>query len=144
MIASAAHINQVDKGGMPYILHPLRVMNSVEGDELKQIAVMHDIIEDTPYTADDLRAEGFSERVVKGVVSMTKIKPEPYNTYLERVESNVDSIRVKLADFKDNSDITRLKGITDKDFERMKKYHVSFLRLTSKLNEIKEKMFTDK
>lgn len=145
MIAARAHVDQVDKGGHPYILHPLRVMKSVDGYETQQIAVLHDTVEDCPeITLNYLRQEGFTERVISGIACMTKIKGEPYEDYLCRVETNVDSIRVKLADLKDNSDITRLKGITDKDFERMKKYHKAFLRLNAKLNEIKTKIMVDK
>lgn len=144
MMASVAHIDQTDKGGNPYILHTLRVMNSLGGDELKQIGVMHDIVEDTQMTLVGLKSAGFSERVVDGVDCMTKRLGEMNEEYLIRVESNVDSIRVKLADLKDNSDITRLKGIETKDFERMEKYHRSFVRLTKKLNEVKTKIMIDK
>ena len=139
-VASVNHVDQIDKGGQPYILHPLRVMNSVTGFELKQIAVLHDVVEDCEnITIESLRECGFSERVLLGIECLTKIEGESYEEYLIRVESNVDSIRVKLADLKDNSDITRLKGVTDKDFQRMKKYHKASLRLTQKLNEIKRK-----
>lgn len=113
-----------DKGGKPYILHCLHVMNNVDqnDDELMQIAVLHDIIEDTPVTAHDLTDMGFSDRVVAGVESVTHYDNEPHVEYVSKIAANRDAVQVKLADLRHNSDITRMKGLRDKDFKRLEKY----------------------
>lgn len=130
-LVSLNFYNQFDKGGNPYILHCIRVMQSLnsQDEELQCIALGHDLIEDTEVSAVYLLDYGFSERVVKGIVALTKIEGEDYEIYKSRVKSNPDAIRVKIADLKDNSDITRLKGVSEKDFERMKKYHQFYVEL---------------
>lgn len=130
-VAAAAHQYQTDKGGKPYILHCLTVMKNVhsEDEELMQIAVMHDLLEDTTFTERHLRDIGFSERVIEGVKALTKTKDQGENEYLIQVMRNKDAIKVKLADLRHNTDIRRLKGITPKDFERMMKYHRMYTTL---------------
>lgn len=131
-ITAEAFKDKVDKAGEPYILHCLRVMNNLHtrDKELQSIAVLHDLIEDTDYTLDDLRKLGFSDRVVKGVDALTKTKDISYEEYVARVAQNEDARKVKLSDLRDNSDITRLKGLTQIDFERMVKYHASYTYLS--------------
>lgn len=133
-IASEAHVKQLDKGDKAYILHPLRVMYSMPQDdpEMMQIAVMHDVVEDSDWTFEALRAEGFSERVLAALELLTH-SDEDYDTYIDRISTNTDATHSKLGDLSDNSDITRLKGIREKDFERMKKYHRSYLKLKASL-----------
>lgn len=130
-LVSIYFADEYDKGGNPYALHCIRVMQNLnsQDEELQCIALGHDLIEDTEVSANYLRDHGFSERVVRGIVALTKIKGEDYETYKSRVKSNPDAIRVKIADLKDNSDITRLKGVSEKDFERMKKYHQFYVEL---------------
>lgn len=120
-----------DKGGRPYILHCLRVMDKMpqEDEDLLCIAVLHDLIEDTNYTLEDLRREGFSDRVVQGVNLLTKLGTMNYDDYIHQISQNINATLVKLADLEDNSDITRLKGLREKDFIRMQKYHKSYLLL---------------
>jgi (p)ppGpp synthase/HD superfamily hydrolase len=119
---------EVDKGENPYMLHCLFVMNNVDqkDSELMQAAVMHDVIEDTDYTLDDLREFGFSERTIAAVDGVTRRKIgstlEAYDDFIIRCSENEDSVKIKLADLRHNSDITRLKGLREKDFERLKKY----------------------
>ena len=122
--ASIAHTGQFDKGGKPYILHPLAVMHKLNtGDyELMAIAVLHDVIEDTPTTYADLRAGGLSERIIKGVTAMTKAKGDTYDEYRSKVMVNPDAVKVKMADLEHNSDLRRLKGVTEKDVARVAKY----------------------
>lgn len=129
--------NVKDKGGQPYILHCLRVMNNLhtEDEELKCIAVLHDYIEDI--FADNpekglllLSKTGFSRRVVQALNLLTHRKDTPYDDYIKAISFNEDATKVKLADLKDNSDITRLKGLTKKDFDRMEKYHRSYIYLS--------------
>jgi len=133
-LAAKVHENQTDKGGYAYILHPMRVMNSLNSTdkELCAIAVLHDAIEDSDLTEDDLRRRGFPERVVVGVGAMSRRSEETYETFIERCSCNVDARRVKLEDLRDNSDITRLKGIGKKDLARMEKYHKAWVYLSEK------------
>src|SRR6185312_5048805 len=115
--AAMAHANQFDKAGLPYILHCLKVMYLLKSDdpELMAIAVLHDIVEDTKTTYTDLYDMGMSRRVVDGVRALTKQRGQTTTDYLEQVKNNPDAIKVKLADLRHNSDIRRLKGITDDD-----------------------------
>lgn len=140
-IASEAHVDVVDRGGKPYILHPIRIMMRLRtsDEELMSMAILHDVVEDSDWTFDKLRAEGFSERVIKGLICLTHIDGESYEDYIERIGTNIDAIEVKMEDLRDNSDITRLKGLSDKDLLRTRKYHRSFLRLKA----LKEAMLQD-
>ncbi len=135
-LAAEGHIDQVDKGGKPYILHPIKVMHYLKTDdmELMAIGIMHDAVEDTGLTLQDLRDKGFSDRVVEGVRLMSKEKGMTYEQYIDRMIPNIDAVRVKLADLRHNTDVRRLKGLTEKDFERMKKYHQAYMRLKAVLD----------
>src|SRR6476620_9991092 len=106
-IAAQAHEGQKDKEGLPYILHPLRAMMSLKGEEAQIVAVLHDVIEDTSVTADDLRKAGFSEKVVAAVLCVTHAKSESYADYVVRCKANEIARQVKLADLKDNSRLDR-------------------------------------
>jgi (p)ppGpp synthase/HD superfamily hydrolase len=138
-IASREHLNKKDKGGHAYILHPMRIAMRLRSDdeELLSIAIMHDVIEDSKVTFDDLRADGFSERVIDGLTLLTHRKGVSYEDYIDGMKNSVDALRVKREDLRDNSDITRLKGISDKDFERMRKYQRAFLKVEQYLKELK-------
>ncbi len=135
VMATNAHAGQFDKGGSPYILHPLRVMSFLKEDdeELRVIALGHDMIEDTDVTFADLRAAGMSERVILGIDALTKRRGETYDEYKARVFSNPDAMKVKLCDLRHNTDIRRLKGVTDKDVARIAKYHTFYVELREKL-----------
>ena len=135
VLATNAHNGQFDRGGNPYILHPLRVMDLLEekDEELQCIAILHDVIEDTKVTFADMRELGLTERIIKAVTILTKMPGQTYEEYKEGVFSNVDAMKVKKADLTHNSDIRRLKGISEKDIERMAKYHRFFLEIQSKL-----------
>jgi len=136
-IAAEAHQEQKDRGGKPYILHPIRIMMGLntEDQELMSIAILHDVIEDSDWTLEALKSQGFRERVLKGVLALTHIEGEEYEDYIERISRNKDAIRCKLGDLKDNSDITRLKGLSDKDLLRTRKYHKAFMFLKGKLED---------
>ena len=129
-LAKQHHEGQTDKAGKPYIEHPLRVMNQVESEEEKIVAVLHDIVEDTDISLDDLRSEGFSEEVVSAVECLTKQDGENYDSYIERISFNSLAVKIKLADLEDNSDLTRLPEVTDKDLERIEKYDKALEKLT--------------
>lgn len=131
-IAAEGHLNQKDKGGNPYILHPLKVMHYLKTDDfqLMAIAALHDVLEDTDVTAADLVLLGFSNRVKDAVVLLTKKPNQAPEEYFQGIASNYDAVRVKLADLRHNSDVRRLKGLGDKDLLRIRKYHDMYLRLT--------------
>lgn len=129
LFAVTKHFGSRDRGGTPYILHVLHVMQEVRKmggteDEMSA-AVLHDVVEDTDTTLDDLRAEGFSEAVVLAVDSVTKRDGEMPGEYRFRVATNTTGRKIKICDLKHNMDITRLKNrsrLTDKDLARIKAY----------------------
>jgi GTP diphosphokinase / guanosine-3',5'-bis(diphosphate) 3'-diphosphatase len=116
VLVTNAHAGQYDKAGNPYILHPLRVMHYLKttDEELQCIALGHDVIEDTDVTYQDLKNAEISERAIDGIKSLTKIPGETLAEYKERVFANRDAMEVKLCDLRHNSDIRRLKGITER------------------------------
>ena len=121
-IAKKAHAGQVDKAGIDYIQHPLYVASQVKTEQEKAVALLHDVLEDSDITAADLLAYGLSNEVVTAVQTLTKKKGQSYQDYLEKVKSNDLARVVKLADLKHNSDLSRLKSVSDTDRERVKKY----------------------
>ena len=121
-IATEAHRGQFDKAGIDYIEHPIYVASQVDTEEEKAVALLHDVIEDSPFTAEELLLAGLPETVVTAVQILSKKKGQEYQTYLENVKSNSLARVVKLADLKHNSDLSRLETITDKDLERLEKY----------------------
>lgn len=135
VIATNAHHGQFDKGGCPYILHPLRVMSYLKEDdeELQCIALGHDVIEDTKVTYKDLRDAGISERVINGIWRLTKQPGQTYDEYKEGVFSSIDAMKVKLCDLRHNTDIRRLKGVTEKDIARIAKYQTFYLEIRARL-----------
>ncbi len=129
-LAKQHHKGQTNKAGKPYIEHPLRVMNQMKSEEEKIVAVLHDIVEDTDISLNDLRNEGFSEEVVSAVECLTKQVGENYDSYIERISFNPLAVKIKLADLEDNRDLTRLPQVTDKDLERLEKYDKALEKLT--------------
>ena len=128
-IAEDAHKDQVDKAGVAYIQHPLYVASLVEGELAKTIALLHDVVEDSAWTLEDLRMEGLPEKVVQAVGILTKNRDESYEEYLMHVKQNPLARQVKLADLKHNSDLSRLANVTDRDRKRVEKYQkaIAFL-----------------
>ncbi|WP_342359474.1 HD domain-containing protein [Terrarubrum flagellatum] len=127
MLAADKHRGQTDKAGLPYILHPLRVMHHLGLDATMQermAALLHDLVEDTDVTLDDLRAQGFPAEVVQAVDSLTK-RPEEKEDYFAAVRrAGADPIgrKVKIADLTDNMDVRRIRSPTDKDRLRIERY----------------------
>lgn len=121
-IAAEAHKGQIDKAGVAYIKHPEAVASFVNSDEEKATAYLHDTLEDTSVTVNDLREAGIPDDVVEAVKVLTHDKSQDYFKYLEKVKSNTIARAVKLADLKHNSDLSRLKIVTDTDRERLNKY----------------------
>jgi (p)ppGpp synthase/HD superfamily hydrolase len=137
VLATNSHEGQYDKGGNPYILHPLKVMHYLrsQDEELQCIALGHDLCEDTNVTFTQLKEEGFTDRIIEGIRCLTKQNGETYEEYKERVFSNEDAMKVKKADLRHNTDIRRLKGATQKDIDRTAKYYRFYLELESKLSK---------
>lgn len=133
-IALLAHKGQKDKSGVEYILHPLRIMERGKTEVEKICGVLHDVVEDSDWTIDDLKNEGFSEEVISVIKCLTKeTENENYDEFIERVAKDPIAVKVKLNDLLDNMDITRLNELTDQDLHRLNKY----LRAYKKLNEHK-------
>ena len=138
VLATNAHAGQFDRGGKPYILHPLKVMHYLKtnDEELQCVALLHDVIEDTHVTWAELRDIGCTDRVLETVAALTKMPGQSYDEYKEGVFANVDAMRVKTADLRHNTDIRRLKGVTQKDIDRIAKYNRFYLEIQSKLQEV--------
>ncbi|MBP5970361.1 MULTISPECIES: HD domain-containing protein [Pseudomonas] len=130
-IAATAHAGQVDKGGAPYILHPLKVMLRMTSLEERIVAVLHDVVEDCDISLDDLRKEGFSEEVLTAIQSVTKVPGESYEDFVERAAQNPIGRVVKLADLEENSDLSRIASPSWEDLERIEKYRRAIGRLRS-------------
>jgi (p)ppGpp synthase/HD superfamily hydrolase len=128
-IAAQAHQDQYDKAGAPYILHPLRMMLRMSSETEMMAAILHDVVEDTDWTLDKLRQVGFAEEVVQAVECLTHRNYETYAEFIARVRTNTIARKVKLADLEDNMDMRRLSTLTEKDTERLHKYHHAWLAL---------------
>lgn len=127
-IVAEAFDGKYDKGGKPYFMHCYHVMMQMDqsDEELCCIALMHDLIEDTDWTLAKVRELGFSERVCRALDFLTHYERTTYDNYITGISYNEDARIVKLADLRHNSDITRMKGLTKKDFERLEKYHRAY------------------
>ena len=128
-IAAQAHQGQYNKAGAPYILHPLRMMLRMSSEAEMMAAVLHDVVEDTGWTLDQLRQAGFAEEVVQAVECLTHRDHETYDEFVARVRTNVIASKVKLADLEDNMDMRRLSTLTEQDTQRLHKYHQAWLAL---------------
>lgn len=121
-LAAERHAGQVDKANAPYILHPLRVMLNVLDIEHKIVAVLHDILEDTATTIDELYRLGFQTHLIDAIIALTKQEGESRIQAAQRTVQNPIARVVKLADITDNMDLSRIQYPTMKDFERLKEY----------------------
>ena len=135
--AANGHLGQRDKGGHAYILHVMRVAMRLRtnDEELMSIAVMHDLVEDCKLTWNDLKEAGFSERIITALKLLTHHSGGSYEEYIEKMRGNLDALLVKREDLRDNSDITRLKGLRQKDFDRMSKYIRAFAKVEEMIKE---------
>ena len=148
-IAVEAHTGQVDKGGNPYILHPLRVMLSLDKEEERIVGILHDVVEDCAgWSWERLEAEGFSEEIIQALKSVSKTPEEEaeyqslpedqrldhYLRFIERAKANEIGRQVKAADIKDNLDISRITDIFQRDVERLKRYKLAMNALGGRIN----------
>ena len=132
-IAAAAHRGQFDKAGEPYITHPLRLMMRASTPAERMAAVLHDVVEDSPWTLAGLADEGFPAEVVDALDRLTRRQGETYEEFIDRVLESQIATRVKLLDVEDNLDLTRLSNVTDADLERAARYHAARRRLRAAL-----------
>ena len=131
-ITAKSFENVLDKGGQPYVLHCLRVMNNVQGDEcVKCASVMHDLIEDTDWTFKELTALGFSDKTIGLLHLLTHQKETSYEDYIKAISVSKEATEIKLRDLEDNCNITRIKGLRKKDFDRVEKYHRAYIYLSN-------------
>lgn len=121
-LASIKHYGQKDKANKPYLFHLLYVMNNLDDLNAKIVGVLHDILEDTDITINDLFKYGFSEDIIIAVEILTKSKNQKYMDYIENIKKNDIATKVKLIDLKHNMDLTRLSEISDNDLKRTIKY----------------------
>ena len=124
-----AHKNQVDKSGMPYVYHPFHLAEQMETEATVIVALLHDVVEDTDYTLEDIRVMGFPEQVIEALALMTHDKSVPYMDYVEKIKKNPIAKAVKLADLKHNSDLTRLDIVDEKARKRAEKYKTAIVIL---------------
>jgi (p)ppGpp synthase/HD superfamily hydrolase len=129
-IAAEAHAGQVDKAGTPYILHPLRVMLRVRTAPERIAAVLHDVVEDTPWTLEALAAEGFAAEVLSAVEALTRREGESYEAFVARAGADPIGRAVKLADLAENMDLTRLDAPSAQDLARLERYRRAVAQLT--------------
>lgn len=117
-----AHKDQLDKSGLPYVFHPFHLAEQMETEETVIVALLHDVVEDTDYTLDDLKEEGFSPAVLEAIRLMTHQKGVPYMDYVAEIGKNPIARKVKLADLRHNSNLSRLNEIDEKAHKRLEKY----------------------
>ena len=117
-----AHKDQKDKSGLPYVFHPFHVAEQMPDEKTTIVALLHDVIEDTPYSLQDLRDMGFEQDVLDALALMTHDKNVPYMDYVAKIKSNPIARTVKLADLRHNSDLTRLDEVSDAALKRIEKY----------------------
>nr|WP_313164285.1 GTP pyrophosphokinase [Sedimentibacter sp.] len=132
-LAAKAHDGQVDKGGNPYILHPIRVMMNCESETEKICAILHDVIEDTNITFEDLKRQGFSDEIITALDCLTKRAGESYDDFISRILPNKTACYVKLEDLIDNMDLTRIQNSSQEDAVRIQKYKLAADRISGAL-----------
>lgn len=131
-IAYNAHHEQLDKGGNAYFLHPVFVALQMDTEEEKITGILHDVIEDTDITLEDLKRQGFSENVIAAVDAMTRRDGETYMEFIKRLSVNEIARRVKIQDIRNNMDLSRIPEPTKKDWDRMDVYMKALTYLEEK------------
>lgn len=137
-ISAKAHEGQLDKAGQPYIIHPIKVMLRLQNEDERIAAILHDVIEDTEITLNDLMAAGFSSEVIDAVEALTKREGETRMEAAKRASHNPIALRVKLADNAENMDISRIANPTEKDFVRLEEYKIIRAFLLSEITSLEK------
>ncbi len=126
-----AHKDQVDKSGIPYVFHPFHLAEQMNTEEETIVALLHDVIEDTDISAEQLKALGFSDNIINAVVLLTHDKTADYFDYVKKISSDPIAKAVKIADLRHNSDISRLDHVDEKAVKRIEKYKQALAILTA-------------
>lgn len=121
-LAFAAHAGQVDRSGIPYVNHPLHLAEQMDTEDEVVVALLHDVMEDTSYTLADLQAIGISAVAQEALLLLTHDSAVPYLDYVAALKDNPIAAKVKLADLRHNSQLSRLDEVREKDRERLRKY----------------------
>ena len=130
-VATEAHKNQLDRYDAPYIFHVMRVMMRGKNEDEKLAALLHDVVEDTDWTFEDLKKEGFPDHIIQAVRCLTKAENEPYDDYINRVKTDKLAIAVKINDLEDNMDVRRMPRMEEKDVARFNKYLKAYQELVN-------------
>ena len=130
-LALEAHAGQTDRAGLPYVGHVIRVMMAGRTEAEKIVGALHDVVEDTDRTFQDLAEAGFGEEVLRALRLLTHDPDEPYEDYIERLSHDPLAVAVKLNDLTDNMDLRRLSELTDRDVARLRKYLRAYRKLTA-------------
>ena len=131
LIAAQAHKGQKDRAGNPYILHSLRLMFRLHKERDMIVAVLHDVVEDTEWTLEELKKEGFSDEIVDAINALTRRTGETYWDAIARAKRNQIARKVKIVDLEDNMDVRRLPKISDEERDRLKRHHKAWLIMQS-------------
>jgi len=134
-IAATAHQDQMDRANAPYILHPLRMMMRGQTMLEQIVAVLHDVVEDSDWTLEQLPSEGFPEEAIAAINCLTRRVDESYDEFIDRILVNPLATRVKRYDLEDNMTLTRLGALSDKDVDRLQRYHKAHRRVLEALKE---------
>ncbi len=129
-IALDAHRGQIDKAGQAYILHPLRVMSRMTSNDTRIVAILHDVVEDSDWTMEQLKSAGFTSEVIAAIECLTKRPDEIYDDFIVRVSSNPVATLVKIGDLEDNMNLDRLCEVSSEDLARISKYRAAWQHLT--------------
>lgn len=124
-----AHKDAWDKSGVPYVFHPFHVAEQMDDEVSTAVALLHDVVEDTDITLNDLREMGFSEEICTALSYLTHREGVPYMDYVRHIRENPVAVKVKLADLAHNSDLTRFDSMTDFDYRRNEKYRAAIALL---------------
>ena len=130
LLSYNAHHGQYDKGGLPYVFHPFHLAEQMRTEETVVIALLHDVIEDTEYTLDDVSGMGFPKAVLDALACLTHDKTVPYMDYIANIKKNPLARVVKIADLRHNSDVSRLNAVDEDSVRRVRKYEEAIALLT--------------
>ena len=117
-----AHKEQLDKSGIPYVFHPFHLAEQMKDEQTTIVALLHDVVEDSNFTLEDLKEEGFDNKVLEAVALLTHGKDVKYLDYVLEIKKNPIAKAVKIADLKHNSDLSRIENVDQKVLERREKY----------------------
>ena len=139
-LAVQQHAGQIDKGGQPYILHPLRVMLQLQQTDQQIVAVLHDILEDTHTTTQDLQNLGFQTHIIQAIQALTKLPHETRTQAAKRTAQNRLACTVKIADVQDNMNLARIPNPTPRDLARLEEYRqvLDILQIAQQQSMIKD------